>query len=60
MKTISIMRKYTLLILSLFFVAISCQKDDEPSLIITKTEIRLSAEKTTKVISFNANMVRTE
>ena len=56
MKTISIMRKYTLLILSLFFVAISCQKDDEPSLIITKTEISVSDAKTSEVISFTANM----
>ena len=57
MKTISIMRKYILLILSLFIVAISCQKDEEPSLSISsKTEISVSNIRSSEIISFNANM----
>ena len=57
MKTISIMRKYILLILSLFIVAISCQKDEEPSLTISsKTEISISNIRSSEIISFTANM----
>lgn len=50
------MRKYILLILSLFIVAISCQKDEDPSLTITNAEINISDIRSTQVISFTANM----
>ena len=57
MKTISIMRKYILLILSLFIVTISCQKDEvEPILTISKPQISVSNGTTTETISFTANM----
>ena len=50
------MKKYISLLLSLFIVAISCQKDEDPSLTITNAEINTSDIRNTQVISFSANM----
>lgn len=50
------MRKYILLIVSLFLVILSCQKDEEPSLFIKDTTIDLSDAGGSQTISFVSNM----
>lgn len=50
------MRKYYLLLLSLFILAISCQEDEDPSLTITKPEINISDARSAEVIAFTTNM----
>lgn len=50
------MKIYTLLIVSLFLVVVSCQKDEAPSLFIKDTTIDLSNAGGSQTISFVSNM----
>ena len=50
-----VMRKYILLLLSLFIVVVSCEKDDKPTIAINETEINVSNVRNTEVVSFSTN-----
>lgn len=49
------MTKYTLFLLSIFLLILSCQKDEEPSLTINKTEMEVSSTRSAEIITFTAN-----
>ncbi|HTN69394.1 MAG TPA: BACON domain-containing carbohydrate-binding protein, partial [Dysgonamonadaceae bacterium] len=50
------MRKYILLLLSLYLAILSCQKEEAPSIIINDAEIAISNAGGSQTISFESNM----
>lgn len=53
---VSVMKKNILLILSIFLLVFSCEKDEDPSITINEKDISVSDVRTTQIVTFTSNI----